>query len=119
MGPKLDVKVGDEVAVVSYRNATRLAKVTAIQARGRIEADGSLWRPDGTAFHPGFSAPRLEIVTNEHRAAVAEETERSRVRRAIDRFPELRNHLPTGRTELLREAAVHLEAALALLDGAK
>lgn len=119
MGPKLDVKVGDEVAVVSYRKATRIVKVTAIHARGRIEADGALWFPDGTAFYPCFSAPRLEIVTDEHRAAVAEETERGRVQRAIDRFPELRNHLPTGRTELLREVAVHLEAALALLDGAK
>lgn len=119
MGPKLDVKVGDEVAVVNYRYATRIVKVTAIQPRGRIVADNSVWRPDGTAFHPGFSVPHLEIVTDKHRVAVAEEAVRDRVRRAIDRFPSLRNHLPTGRTEALSEAAVHLEAALALLDGAK
>lgn len=119
MGPKLDVKVGDEVAVVSYRNPTRIVKVTAIQPRGRIAADGSVWRPDGTAFHPGFSVPHLEIVTDAHRAAVAEEAQRRRVQHAIDRFPMIRNHLPADKTELLREVADRLEAALALLDGAK
>jgi hypothetical protein len=118
MGPKLDVKVGDEVAVVG-RYGVSIVKVSEIR-RGSIVAGNTTWRADGSSRSTaGYSQPHLEIVTDEHRAAVAEETERSRVRRAIDRFPELRNHLPAGRTELLREVAEHLEAALALLDGAK
>lgn len=119
MGPKLDVKVGDEVAVVNCRDVTAIVKVEAIEARGAIRAGNVLYRADGSSRSSGLFTSHLEIVTDKHRAAVADEEACARVRRSIDRFPDLRNHLPTGRTELLREVATHLEAALALLDGAK
>jgi len=119
MGPKLDVKVGDEVAVVSHRDVTAIVKVDAIEARGAIRAGNVLYRADGSSRSTGMFVSHLEIVTDRHRAVVAEEAVCARVRACIDRFPELRNHLPAGRTELLRKVAEHLEAALALLDGAK
>lgn len=119
MGPKLNVKVGDEVAVVSHRECVRIEKVEAIEARGAIRAGNFVYRADGASRSTGLFTPHLEIVTEKHRVAVAEEAVLARVRASIDRFPQLRNHLPNGRTELLREVASHLEVALALLDGAK
>jgi hypothetical protein len=119
MGPKLDVKVGDDVAVVNWRGECVILKVESI-VRGTITtANGSRWCADGTPHSKSLFARHLEIVTEHHRTLVAEEAIYARVRACIDRFPELRNHLPVGRAELLREVAEHLEAALALLDGAK
>ena len=119
MGPEAGREGGDEVAVVSYRKATRIVKVTAIHARGRIEADGALWFPDGTAFlsvllgaAPGDRDRRASGGCGRRDGAWSGSTRDRSVSGFATTF-----HGPHRAATW--EVAVHLEATLALLDGAK